>query len=464
MEISESETKNNVYKMKVAFNTYPFAFHTSGGGEVQLLKYKDYLQLKNVDITLFDMWNPNLSTFDLVHFFSCMGGSANFCSFIKEIGTPLVVSPNLWVTSDKINEYPFNEIREVFLLADKIVVNSEMECNLLSKVFSIPSVKFACVYNGIQDIFFSKVDPKTFRNHFGIHDRFVLNIGNIEPRKNQIMLAKAMKNFPELKLVIIGHERNLNYSKLLSEVAGDQLIKIPAIPQHLEIFRSAYVACEFFALPSTIETPSLAALEACAMGANVLITSEGSTREYFGGGVLYVNPGDINDISKGIKKVLTKPKNEMMSFIMRANFSWPKVTQNLYKVYENILIQDQSLITSNQSTYQLEWDGQRHFVWTKKEVTFKYPSGVLKLLWHSLDGAKVDVFVDSVLRFKEKEVPAHWTNFMIDLPHNNEQLYEITFIIKSKPVDTNEKKSKPVAANDNREIALAIADISFKQY
>ena len=59
--------------MKVTFNTYPMAFHTPGGGEVQLLKYIDYLQSENIEVTLYDMWRPNLSNIDLVHFFSGRG-------------------------------------------------------------------------------------------------------------------------------------------------------------------------------------------------------------------------------------------------------------------------------------------------------------------------------------------------------------------------------------------------------
>ncbi len=230
-----------------------------------------------------------------------MSGSVYFCSYVKKIGMPLVISPNLWVTLDRINQYPFDEIRNSFVLADRVIGNSDMECDLLASVFSLPREKFATVYNGIDDNFFTSTDPNIFRAHFGIDGPFVLNVANIEPRKNQILLARAMKNFPEMKLVIIGHERDHCYAKLLYEEAGDQLLFLGPIPHESDLLASAYAACELFALPSKLETPGLAALEACAMGANILITSEGSTREYFGEGAVYVNPDDINDITNGIK-------------------------------------------------------------------------------------------------------------------------------------------------------------------
>ena len=84
--------------MKILFNTYPAAFQTPGGGEVQLLQYEKYISKLGLEVTLFDQWNPNLKSFDLVHFFSCMPGSENFLHYIKLLGIPLIVSPNLWIT------------------------------------------------------------------------------------------------------------------------------------------------------------------------------------------------------------------------------------------------------------------------------------------------------------------------------------------------------------------------------
>ena len=78
--------------MKALFATYPMAFHTPGGGEVQLLAYRDHLQRMGVDVTLFDPWNPRFQDHDVVHFFSCVGGSVHFCNFVRNLGKPLVIS------------------------------------------------------------------------------------------------------------------------------------------------------------------------------------------------------------------------------------------------------------------------------------------------------------------------------------------------------------------------------------
>jgi len=56
--------------MKVLFNTYPMAFHTPGGGEIQLMAYQRYLPQYDVKVDLLNQWDPHLLDYDLVHFFS----------------------------------------------------------------------------------------------------------------------------------------------------------------------------------------------------------------------------------------------------------------------------------------------------------------------------------------------------------------------------------------------------------
>ena len=56
--------------MKVLFATYPMAFHTPGGGEVQLLAYRKHLVERGIDVSLMDLWDPRFLEHDVVHFFS----------------------------------------------------------------------------------------------------------------------------------------------------------------------------------------------------------------------------------------------------------------------------------------------------------------------------------------------------------------------------------------------------------
>src|SRR5690606_9360266 len=159
--------------------------------------------------------------------------------------------------------------------------NSSIEEEALVRLCSIDSSRIWVVPNAVDDCFFTPASPSLFRDTFGIAGPFVLNVGNVEPRKNQLAFLKALKDFPHLKLVTIGGVREGWYLEACREEGKEQFVLIDPLPPNSELIRSGMVACEFFAMPSTRETPSIASLEAGAAGVKLLTTELGSTREYF---------------------------------------------------------------------------------------------------------------------------------------------------------------------------------------
>lgn len=312
------------------------AFHTPGGGEIQLMAYFKALKDLGIEVGLFDPWSPNFSDYDLVHYFSCVGGSSHFCNFVKQIGMPLVITSSLWITNETKNLYPTDEIRMQLSLADCVVTNSYMESKAISETLNIPIDKFSVVYNGVDPIFFQPISPELFRERFKIEGGFVLNVGNIEPRKNQLNLVKAMKNFPNSTLVLIGHVRNKEYAEEVFGFGGDQIKYIEYLDHSSQLLQSAYAGCDVFCLPSMLETPGLAALEAsCNNLNNIAITSEGSTKEYFGQGAVYLDPNSVESISWAIReadKSRLKPRQSLEC----AN-TWGQVVGDLIRVYECVL-------------------------------------------------------------------------------------------------------------------------------
>lgn len=320
--------------MKVLFSTYPMAFHTPGGGEVQLLAYHRHLPLHDVGVTLFNQWEPRFLEHDVVHFFSCMGGSAHFCLFAKRLGLPLVVSASLWITEATRQLYPIDEIRYQLDIADRVITNSDIESDTLARVLDLPREKFRTVYNGIDEFFLTPGHPTAFREQHGLTGRFVLNVGNIEPRKNQLSLVRAMKSHPDVKLVLIGQQRDPEYSQTVLAEGGDQVMYLGPMP-HNEMLLSAYAGCDLFCLPSTLETPGLAALEAAAQRAPLLITSEGSCAEYFGTHAQYVAPGDDAVLAAALGESLAQAKPGGGTFDP-SPFTWARTTEALRDIYREL--------------------------------------------------------------------------------------------------------------------------------
>jgi len=321
--------------VRVLFSTYPWAFETPGGGEIQLQKYAEYLPSHGVEVQLHDAWRANLAEVSLVHFFSCMGGSVHFCNYVHQRGLPLVISSSLWITPQTAHHYPLDEIRAQLSLADVIVTNSDTESDRLAEVTALPRERFMTVMNGFDQRFLEPPDPQLFRTAFGISGPFVLNVGNIEPRKNQLALVRALAGNP-LPLVLIGHRRDEVYASEVISEGGERVRYLGALDHADPRLASAFAACAAFALPSTLETPGLAALEAAAAGAPVVVTSEGSTRDYFGDHAEYVDPGQLEDIRRGLESTLRKGRQAALKEHVR-RFSWSAVTGALPAAYSAAL-------------------------------------------------------------------------------------------------------------------------------
>ncbi|QMV12966.1 D-inositol 3-phosphate glycosyltransferase [Vibrio spartinae] len=317
------------------------AFHTPGGGEIQLLAYKDALEKMGVEVDFFDPWNPRFTDYDVIHYFSCVGGSIHICNFVNQLNIPLVVTSSLWMTEETKELYPLGEIIDQFNVADFIVANSDIECNQLSKILNVDIDKFRTVYNGIDDIFTKKIDENLFIKKFDIKNKYILSVANIEERKNQLRLAEAMKFFPDYKLVLIGHVRDHDYYESIRLILGEQLIYVGSIEHSDPIFRSAYCGASAFVLPSTLETPGLAALEAAVMEIPLVITEVGSTTEYFLNEVSYSKPDDVSSIVSAIDNALnhTKEKNlRNLSQRIKKSFSWSSAAEKLISVYNEAMI------------------------------------------------------------------------------------------------------------------------------
>lgn len=310
------------------------AFHTPGGGEMQLLAYKNSLIRQGIDVKLFDPWDPQFHGCDIFHFFSCIGGSTHLCRFAKSLGIPLVVSSSLWITEATKSLYPVEEIKQQLELADRIIVNSLTEKKQLAKLLAISEQNFSVVYNGISNSFFKQANPALFRNKFSISQPFILNVANIEPRKNQLLLAEAVKQFPSYQLVLIGHVRDTEYYARVIQTNPEQIQYVGSLPNDSSELTSAYSACAVLALPSTLETPGLSALEAAAQGAKIIVTTEGCCGEYFGENALYVRPNHEEDLIKALSTAL------LPNFDCNASaaniFTWDEVTTQLIKVYRSL--------------------------------------------------------------------------------------------------------------------------------
>lgn len=172
------------------------------------------------------------------------------------------------------------------------------------------------IYSGIPASFkvYRKDDPQLgqVREKYGLPDDFILFLGTIEPRKNISGLIEAfelLKNrgaSRELKLVIAGGN-GWKFGPVISAYGKskykDDIIFLGFVDGKDKPY--LYNLAKIFVYPSFYEGFGFPPLEAMACGVPVVTSDVSSLPEITGGAGLSVNPGNVNDISLAMEKLLS---------------------------------------------------------------------------------------------------------------------------------------------------------------
>ena len=179
-------------------------------------------------------------------------------------------------------------VRRLVSYADHLVLLSEHEQKSLSRIgVHHPSVSI--VKNAIDTNTFTRdATPGIFAAQFGVRD-YVLCVGRIEKRKNQAMLAYAMRG-SGIPLVLVGHEADPAYADLVRRIGGSGVIFCGKLAANSAMLASTYAGARVFCLPSWMEGASLSAMEAAAAGCPLVLSNRASEKEYFGDHARYIDP------------------------------------------------------------------------------------------------------------------------------------------------------------------------------
>lgn len=232
-----------------------------------------------------------------------------------------------------------NMQKEVLEMSDAVLVQTVREAGDLKRTFSV-DFKWEKVLNGVGEAF---INPKPFKNPFDFED-YIMCVGRIEPRKNQLNVIKGVKKFREetgldVKLVLIGKvspskhfEYNFLINKLLRKnkwiIRLDNSINYSDLPSYYH-FAKVCVSASWF------ETTGLTSLEALYCGANT-VASGPRAKEYLGSFASFCIPDDIDSIKDAVKKEYFEPR-PVLDEKIRKEYTWKNAAEKTLTVYEDVL-------------------------------------------------------------------------------------------------------------------------------
>jgi len=236
-----------------------------------------------------------------------------------------------------------NTQRQILEWSDIVLVQTGKEAEDLVKTFGV-NIKWKKVSNGVSKVFEECTTPES---PLGFND-YILCVGRIEPRKNQLNIVKAVEKLRnetarDLKLVFIGPlegKKHFEYSRLfLKEVQSKSWITYIGKKQsgkvsHVEIppyFKFAKVCVS----ASWFETTGLTSLEALICGTNAVASGE-RAKECLGDYASYCQPDDIDSIKEAIKKEYFAPR-PVISDELKSEYTWENAAKKTLEAYNSVL-------------------------------------------------------------------------------------------------------------------------------
>lgn len=230
--------------------------------------------------------------------------------------------------------------------AEKIVTVSQSTKNDVMELFNIIDKKIEVIHPGvIVKSSYIEEEIVKVKNKFDITNDYILFIGTIEPRKNIVKLIQAFANYlfendSEVKLVL-GGVKGWKFQPIfqfLNDV--NRRLKKPQIKYIGKVSdreRNILIKnSRAFVFPSRYEGFGFPVLEAMALGVPVVTSNNSSLGEIAKGAALLVDSEDLNELRRGIKRVLEEEalrKNLIDSGTVRVKqFTWEKTVKKLLEI------------------------------------------------------------------------------------------------------------------------------------
>ena len=247
-----------------------------------------------------------------------------------------------WVDT-KIYAWKF---RQTLKEADHIIAISECTKRDILYYGDIDEQKISIVYQSFAPRFSADVSDgqrSQVSRVYGLPQRYILNVGSIEARKNVLQAVQALPLLPnDVALVIVG--RHTPYTDRVLQYVHEhhleqRVLILHGVPDdHLPVL---YAMAELFVYPSVYEGFGIPIIEAISCGLPVVACSGSCLEEAGGPDSLYVQPGDIEGMADAVRHSLKGAADRAQrienskKYIRR--FSGCSVADQVVNVYHSLL-------------------------------------------------------------------------------------------------------------------------------
>ncbi|MCD9615842.1 glycosyltransferase family 4 protein [Chryseobacterium gleum] len=241
----------------------------------------------------------------------------------------------------KIHFWKFKKAADT---ADKIIAISEQTKRDIIQFLKVPETKIEVIYQGCHHAFKEQQSPELMqavKEKFKLPERFVLNVGTIEDRKNLLNVVKAI-NGTEIPLVVVGRKTKY-YQKIERFLKKNNMEKQVLFLEGVSMDELAaiYKIADIFVYPSFFEGFGIPVIEAL-FSKTVVVTSNTSCLPEAGGkDSVYINPDNDLDIRAKLKFLWEneseRKRREEKGFEFVQKFNDKPIASQLMNFYQKII-------------------------------------------------------------------------------------------------------------------------------
>lgn len=242
------------------------------------------------------------------------------------------------------------QYRYVRRRAELFLAISDFTAREMTAVLGIPPERIRVVPMACADTLSPVTDERSLfaaREKYGLPEKYILFVGNNNPRKNLERTIRAFdlmkeRTGTEHKLVIAGEQGwRFDRERALEGVRHRDDVLFTGFAAD-EDMPALYSAASLFAFPTLYEGFGIPVIEAQRCGVPVVTSNASALPDVAGEGACLVDPGDVESICAGMTRVLTDPDyaNGLVrrGFENAGRFSWEGSARLLNEIMEEEVI------------------------------------------------------------------------------------------------------------------------------
>ena len=241
-------------------------------------------------------------------------------------------------------------VRRTVQRAARILTPSEFSARQIQRVYGVDPEKITVVPNAVSAVFrpmHREAARAQVAERFGVPGPYVLTVGDLQPRKNQVGLIAAFEQLlrerPELphRLVLTGQDSW--FAGRVHEAArrspASERIHFTGFVRDEELL-ALYGGCDIFVFPSFYEGFGLPILEAMACGRAVACSNSTATVEVADGAGITFDPAATGDITRAMRDLLLdselRGRMERLGIQRARGFQWKDAAAKTLEVYYEV--------------------------------------------------------------------------------------------------------------------------------